>query len=127
VLAGRRRGGGRVDAEQAAAVPLPEQQREQRLGETGGLGPTLGPDVLGESRDVSCVTLGVQDPGQFGEPDRLGDDQAVQADELIRVHPEHDAGGQRLERAPVTGGIQGDSDGQIFHHRREQRVLIAEI
>jgi hypothetical protein len=127
VSARLRLGGGGVDAEQPAAVPLAEQQGEQRPGEAHERGAALGPDVLGEPRDVPCVTVTVQYVSKLGEAHGLGDDQPVQPDQLVGVNAEHDARPQLLEGVVVAGGIEGDGDGQVLHHRREQRVLIAEV
>jgi pyruvate dehydrogenase E1 component alpha subunit len=116
-----------VDAEQAAAVLLAEEQGEQRLCETGELLAALGADVLGEPGDVPFITVAVQYVGQLGEPDGFPDDETVQADELVGVDPEHDARRELLEGVVISGRVQRDRDGQVLHHRGEQRVLVAEI
>lgn len=46
-----------VKAEQAAAVALAEQQREQRLGQVGAPRVPLGPDVRRQPGDVPGIPL----------------------------------------------------------------------
>jgi ATPase subunit of ABC transporter with duplicated ATPase domains len=120
-------GGGRgVEAEQPAAVPLAEQQREQRLGKGRAVLAQLHADALGQPRDVPRVAAGMQDQGELGEPAGLRDHQPVQADQLVGVHPEDDA--RRQRRQPLARrGVQAHRAGQVCHHRGEQAWLVTEI
>lgn len=115
------------EAEQAAAMLLAKQQREERLGEERVSVAVLGPDVLGEPGDVPGVALGMEDRRELGESARLGDDQLVQADQFVGVQPEHDTRGEGGERTMVNGGVRAHRRGQVRHHRGEQPGLVPEV